>query len=264
MTTLTGTGKLVRLILRRDRLLLPLWILSLCLVLSSFPSSLRAIMPTAAQRLQYADNAGFIALYGRLSGTSLGEFVAWRAGFIPVIVGLISLLTVIRHTRVEEETGRRELLGATVVGRLRWAASHLTFSVLGPTIALGTAGLAAGLTHGLNTGHVGRELPRVLGAAMVQLPAVWVMAAIAVALFGLLPRLVPAAWGALALCLLVGLVGAALQLRQWLLDLSPFSHIPKAPGAAVPATPLVWLVAAAVALAAAGLVGLRRRDIPAT
>jgi hypothetical protein len=33
------------------------------------------------------------------------------------MVGLISLLTVIRHTRVEEETGRRELLGSAVVGR---------------------------------------------------------------------------------------------------------------------------------------------------
>jgi polyether ionophore transport system permease protein len=531
MSTLVGTGKLVRLVLRRDRLVMPLWILGLCLVLISFPSSLRAVFPTAAERLRYADNAGFVALYGRLSGASLGEFVTWRAGFIPVVVGLISLLTVIRHTRVEEETGRRELLGSTVVGRhaglaaaltatfganlvlaalvalsmisqhlpaagslafgaelaaagwvlaavggvaaqltasaagargiaisvlgaayllrvvgdlsgqaggglswlswlspigwvhrirpygderwwilalavgltavlvtaavtlsarrdvgagllptrpgpataapglrsplalawrlhrgllagwtagfavlgvvfgalangvgniesdnqtvqdifarmggragiidaylaaimgilgliaaayaiqaalrlrseesgqraepvlatavgrLQWASSHLVFSALGPAAALATAGLTTGLTHGLNTGHVGHQLPRVLGAAVVQLPAVWVLAAIAVALFGLLPRLAPATWGALAVCLLVGLVGAALQLSQWLLDVSPFTHIPKAPGAAVSATPLVWLAAAAVVLATVGLIGLRRRDIPAT
>jgi polyether ionophore transport system permease protein len=49
--------------------------------------------------------------------SSLGALTAWRAGLILVFVGLASLLTVIRHTRVEEETGRRELLGATVVGR---------------------------------------------------------------------------------------------------------------------------------------------------
>jgi putative exporter of polyketide antibiotics len=54
------------------------------------------------------------------------------------------------------------------------------------------------------------------------------------------------------------------QLDQRLLDLSPFTHVPKAPGAAVAAAPLVWLAAVAVALAAAGLVGLRRRDMPAT
>ena len=125
ISTLVGTGKLIRLILRRDRLLLPLWIYGLCLVLISFPSSLRALFPTAAERLQYADNPGFVALYGRLSGPSLGELVAWRAGFVPVIVGLISVLVVIRHTRVEEETGRRELLGATVVGRHAGLAAAL-------------------------------------------------------------------------------------------------------------------------------------------
>jgi ABC-2 type transport system permease protein len=106
-------------------------------------------------------------------------------------------------------------------------------------------------------------VPRVLAGAMVQLPAVWVLAAIAVALIGLLPRLVAASWGALAVCVLLGLVGAALQLSQRLMDVSPFTHVPKVPGGAVAATPLVWLLAVALALAGAGLVGLRRRDIPA-
>jgi ABC-2 type transport system permease protein len=98
---------------------------------------------------------------------------------------------------------------------------------------------------------------------MVQLPAVWVLAGLAVALFGLLPRLVPAAWGVLAAYLVLLMVGASLQLDQWLLDLSPFTHIPKAPGVDVSATPLVWLAAIAVVLTAAGLSGLQRRDIPA-
>jgi len=127
---------------------------------------------------------------------------------------------------------------------------------------MATAGLAMGLIHGLNTGNVGHELSRVLAAAIVQLPAVWVLGAVAVALFGLLPRLAAATWGALAVCLLFGMVGAALQLNQWLLDVSPFTHIPKVPGTAVSATVLVWLVAVAVGLTAAGLIGLRRRDIP--
>jgi ABC-2 type transport system permease protein len=91
-----------------------------------------------------------------------------------------------------------------------------------------------------------------------------VLAAITVALFGLLPRLAPAGWAAEVVCLLFGLVGAALQLNQRLLDVSPFTHIPRAPGAAVSATPLVWLVGIAVTITAAGLAGLRRRGIPAT
>jgi ABC-2 type transport system permease protein len=530
MSTLVGTGRLVRLILRRDRVLLPLWMVYLPIIVVVYVQSLRDVFPTAAERQQYADNGGFIALYGRLSGTSVGEFVTWRAGFVPVIVGLIGLLMVIRHTRVEEESGRRELLGATVVGRnaglaaalaatfganlvlaalvaagawsqdlpvagslalglefaaagwlfaavgavaaqltsnagsargiavtvlgaayvlrvagdlsgdsggglswlswlspiglvqrirpyggerwwllaivagltvvlsatavalsarrdvgagmlptrpgpataapalrtplalawrlhrgllaawtagfavlgvtlggvaegvgdlgsnqtlrdmfarmggqaalidaflasimgvlgiiaagyaiqatlrlrseetslrlepvlatavgrLRWAASHLTFSVLGPAVALVAGGVATGLAYGLSTGDVGGQVPRLLGAAMVQLPAVLVLAAIAVALFGLLPRLASAAWGALAVCVAILLIGASVQFGQWLLDLSPFTHVPRAPGGDVTATPLIWLLAVAVAFGAAGLVGLRRRDIPVT
>ena len=117
MKTLAGTWGLVRLILRRDRLLLPLWIVPLAVIPVSYVQSFGDLFPTAESRDKYASNAGFITLYGELSGTSLGEFVTWRVGFVPVMIGLFSLLTVIRHTRVEEETGRSELLGSSVVGR---------------------------------------------------------------------------------------------------------------------------------------------------
>jgi ABC-2 type transport system permease protein len=38
--------------------------------------------------------------------------------------------------------------------------------------------------------------------------------------------------------------------------------VSKLPGSAFTAAPVVWLSAVAVALGAAGLVGLRRRDMP--
>jgi hypothetical protein len=46
-----------------------------------------------------------------------------------------------------------------------------------------------------------------------------------------------------------------------MMDISPFSQAPKLPGAAVSAGPLLWLCGIALALGAAGLAGLRRRDI---
>jgi hypothetical protein len=48
---------------------------------------------------------------------------------------------------------------ATAVGRLRWAASHLLFGLLGPAVALAAAGLAEGLAYGLVSGDVEGELP---------------------------------------------------------------------------------------------------------
>jgi ABC-2 type transport system permease protein len=88
------------------------------------------------------------------------------------------------------------------------------------------------------------------------------MAAIGAALFGLLPRLVVAAtWAVLAVVLSITMFGEALQLGQWLLDLSPFAHLPKLPAAEFTVTPLVWLLAVAAVLAATGLAGFRRRDL---
>lgn len=85
------------------------------------------------------------------------------------------------------------------------------FAALGPAIALATAGLAAGLAHGLRTGEVGLELPRVLAAALVQLPAAWALAGLALALFGLAPRVAASAsWSALATFLLLGEAAAGL------------------------------------------------------
>jgi polyether ionophore transport system permease protein len=166
--------------------------------------------------------------------------------------------------RSEEESGRAEPVLATAVSRLRWAGSHLLFGLLGPAVALAAAGLAEGLAYGLSSGDVGGELPKVLGGALVQLPAVLVLSGTAMALFGLLPRLAPAAWAALAVSAFLVLIGPLLRLSHWLLDLAPFSHVPKVPGASVSAAPLAWLLATAAVLAAAGLAGFRRRDVVST
>jgi ABC-2 type transport system permease protein len=126
---------------------------------------------------------------------------------------------------------------------------------------LSAAGLAAVLTYGLSTGDVGEELPRVLAGAVVQLPAVWVLAGITAALFGLLLQFTSLSWAALGAFVLLGLFGELLQLDQWMLDLSPFTHIPKLPGGEISAEPLVWLVSLAAVLTMTGLVESRRRDL---
>jgi ABC-2 type transport system permease protein len=61
-------------------------------------------------------------------------------------------------------------------------------------------------------------------------------------------------------CVLLGQLGRLLRLPSWAMDLSPFTHFPQ-PGSAVRIAPLVVLAVIAAALAAAGLVGLERRDL---
>ena len=85
---------------------------------------------------------------------------------------------------------------------------------------------------------------------------------IAAAFFGLAPEgSVAAGWSALGVAVLVLFLGAALKLSHWILDVSPFQHLPKLPGGTVQAAPLIWLSVIALGLGVAGLAGLRHRDI---
>ena len=58
------------------------------------------------------------------------------------------------------------------------------------------------------------------------------------------------------------LVGHDAAVDQWLLDVSPFTHVPHLPGGHAVATPFVALIAVAIVLTVGGLAALRRRDIP--
>ncbi|WP_089154596.1 ABC transporter permease [Micromonospora sp. NBS 11-29] len=164
--------------------------------------------------------------------------------------------------RAEESAGRAEPVLATATHRSTWLLSHVTFALLGPVVVLTVTGLATGLTYGLSVGDVPRQMGRMLGAALAQTPAAWVLAGLAVLLYALLPRQASAAWAVLAACVLLGQLGAVLDLNQWLLDLSPFTHTPQTLRPTWTVTPLLLLTALAVTLAAAGLLTFRRRDIP--
>jgi polyether ionophore transport system permease protein len=204
--------------------------------------------------------------------TRLGGQAAITNAYLAALMSLAGLAaaayatSAVLRLRAEETDGQAEPLLATALGRVRWGLSHIAVAVVGTAALLAVAGVAAGLGYGLRTGSAGSEVARLLGAAMVQLPASLAVAGAAVVLFGLAPRAsVAGAWTVVGVVVLIALFGQVLQLSQWVLDVSPFAHVPKLPGAAVTlhttGTPLFWLGLTAVALAAAGLAGLRRRDI---
>jgi putative exporter of polyketide antibiotics len=90
-----------------------------------------------------------------------------------------------------------------------------------------------------------------LGAGLAQLPAAAVIVGVAALAYGAVPDgCVAVAWTAVGLAVLLNLFGPAIQLSQWALDVSPFTHAPRLPGGTVGAAPLLWLSAAAVALSA--------------
>ncbi len=206
-----------------------------------------------------SDNPDLAAFFAA-SGTDLVDsFFAVAASFM-ALIGAGFALQVATRMRGEETAGRLEPLLGTAVPRWRWAASHLLVAVVGTTIVLGLAGLGLGLAHAVLTDDPA-QVGRLTAAVLVYAPAVWTLVGVVAALFGLLPRAVGAAWAVLAGCAFVVLLGETLRLPDWAMDLSPFQHTPQVPAEAWAAGPLLALVAVAGALVAAGLVGLRRRDL---
>jgi ABC-2 type transport system permease protein len=138
---MTGTVRLLRLALRRDRIILPVWIGVIALLLVASVASIAALYDTEASRIGYATVAAASAIArafdGPIAGTSIGAItVAETFGIMAVLVGIMSVQAVVRHTRQEEETGRAELIGSAVVGRDAPLAAALAVGLIA-NIAVG-------------------------------------------------------------------------------------------------------------------------------
>ena len=186
-------------------------------------------------------------------------FVAVAFSMLGMVASAFAISLTLRLHQ-EESSQHAETLLAGAVGRTRWLASHLVIAIVGSAVAILVAGLVAGLTYGTAAGDVAGKLPMVLGAAVVQLPAVWLLVAVTVAVFGLLPRSTPVSWGILVAFIAVYLLGSLANSPQWLIDLEPFAHTPRV-GSDFTATPLLWLLAIDVALITLGAMAFRRRDL---
>ncbi|MGW1890517.1 ABC transporter permease [Streptomyces sp. NPDC002004] len=211
-------------------------------------------MTDGAARL-VADNEGAREIFRRMGGQAglTDAFLAAMTGMLGMVAALYVVAAVLR-LHGEETSQRAEPVLAGAVGRLRWASGHLVVAFGGAALIMVLGGL------GFAVGY-GREPGAVMGACLVQLPAIWVIGGLAVLLHGLSPRVAPAAWGAAGGALLIGWIGPALDLPQGVLDLSPFGHLPKLPGGAMEWGPVLVLTAIAALLVAGGLLALRRRDV---
>ena len=120
-----------------------------------------------------------------------------------------------------------------------------------------------GITGGQVLGGTASLLRDLVGAALVQLPAIGVLGAAVVALVMLVPRWsVGLSWALVVFAIFVGpMFGPSLGLPTWLLDLSPFTHVPNAPAVAISLGPVLGLLAVCALLAGAGAVAMRHRNL---
>ncbi|WIM89897.1 ABC transporter permease [Candidatus Mycobacterium wuenschmannii] len=242
---------------RLDRGALVLWTVGLCL----YGMLIGSIVPGIGDELG-GDAARDIVV--RMGGSRVLEqaFVAAAFTMLGMMAAAFAVSLILRLH--QEETGQHaETLLSGSVSRSRWLAGHLVLAVVGSALAIVLGGLVAGLTYGVAAHDVGGKTAMVVDTALVQLPAVWLPAAAAVALFGLAPRFSPVAWGVLVGFVSLYLIGELSGFPQWVLDLEPFAHIPLVAHDTFTLVPLLALLAIDAALITLGLAAFRRRDVQA-
>ena len=203
--------------------------------------------------------------YARLGGSDQ-MLEAYRASIVAMAGMAVAIYAVqiLLRMRAEEGDGRLEPILAGAVSRPRWMVAHLLNAGLGAAGLLVLFSVGMGLTAGLVLGDIPGQLRSLIGAGLVQLPAILVIAGGVVAFTALLPRAAGAlSWALILVSLTLGpMFGAAtLQLPTWAQNLSPFTHTPRLPAAEVDALPILALMAVGAALIVAGLAWFRRRDL---
>lgn len=142
----------------------------------------------------------------------------------------------------------------------RWAVSNLILAVFAPALILIIFALSMGLSYGLLTNDISDVTIRILGAALMYLPAIWFFTGISM-LFGALPRLASLSWVALAVIVVIDLLGEFFDINQLILNISPFTHIPQLLAGDTIKTPIILLSIVAALLVLIGLLAYQRRDI---
>jgi ABC-2 type transport system permease protein len=163
--------------------------------------------------------------------------------------------------RREEAAGRLDPVLAGALGRTRWLGAQVLVVTAGLIVMVVVSAVVFGAATALSTGHSG-YFGTLLEAGLAYLPAELVIAAVAVLLYGVDPRAFGLAWAAFGAVTFIGLLGSGLNLPDWLVNLSPLTHVGKPPVDPIDTTALAWLGLVAAFLASAAFAGFRRRRVP--
>jgi ABC-2 type transport system permease protein len=198
--------------------------------------------------------------------TSLGggdnvmkSFVSMEFGIIAFVTAAYGIVTVRRLT-AEESSGHAEVLLATQISRKSYVLSHLWIGLVGTFLLTLTQGCVFALAGAVQSGDYS-QIGLTITAALVTLPAIWVMIAIVIAAYGVNSAFTFTGWVFLIGFLLIAELGALLSWPQWLMNSSPFAQIPHLPAVQMNWVPVMSLTVVAVFLIAFGLIRMQRRDV---
>ncbi|WP_174150353.1 ABC transporter permease [Microbacterium halophytorum] len=187
-------------------------------------------------------------------------------GFMAVYFAMMASVFVVlsaQSLRGEEQVTRAEAVLAASVGRSGWLLSWTAIAAIGAAWLMLVAGVGEALGAAAGVSDWSLFWPVVLGH-VAQTAGVWVVLGLAVALYGLSPRLTGLVWVLLVGGALLTLFGEMLDLPEAALGASPFDHAGQYPAEELEWAAIGVMAGIAVLLAVIGAVAFRRRDLTTT
>lgn len=191
--------------------------------------------------------------------------------FLSAMLGVTAIIVVgyvvqaLQKLRSEETSSHLESILGTATGRISWIFSHTAIVAFGVLAMMVSLALSTALSSVLVAGQSWSKLDDILVAGLVYLPAIAVCLSLIVACFGLLPRLVVAlSWSMFVILIAISQLGALLKFPDYIMNISPFSHIPLLPSEVIEPMPLLTLVGISVVLFVLGVIAFVKRDITAS
>ncbi|MFV0461072.1 MAG: ABC transporter permease [Actinomycetales bacterium] len=214
-------------------------------------------------RSLFDDNPQLKVLLERLGGSGAAE-IAFYSAMISILATVLGMLVILLlgRLRSEETAGHIEPLLATTVSRLNLALSHLVPATLVPVALLLACGAVLPVAQVSRDGDASLSLD-FLRAAAALTPSVLVVAGIAMLLIGWVPRFFALSWVVVTWTMFCTWLAPLFNLPAWLIDLHPLGPLPSLPSEAMDWTPVLVEAAVGLVLMGVGVVGYRRRNIPA-
>lgn len=207
-----------------------------------------------------AENPAMAELLSGDPSSAINSYLSLSMLLLGLVAASYGVSAALR-ARAEESSGRAEPVLATRTSRARWLGSHAVIAIAGTLAALVIAGFGVGLSYAVMVSDAS-QITRLIGIALAYAPATCAIVAVTVLGFGAAPRLAaPLAWAIVGLCGVVAIFADLVDLPEWVVEISPYSHTPMVPVDPLALTPLAALTLVTVALLLGGFAGLRRRDV---
>ncbi len=221
------------------------------LAMGSIVPNIGSMLDTPAARAALERFGGV----GTIEDTAIAALVSIVAA---VMTGFA--VAVVTHASGDEVGGRTEQVLSTAISRERTFTALVVVALAGATWLLAAFGMSMTLGYG-GAEQVGDTFARVMPAALVQAPALWVVASLAVLAIALRSRWGVFGWAVLVGFLVLGQIAELLGLPTWVSDLSPYSHTSRLPIEQIGWGAEIGLTAIAAVILTAAWLSFRVRDI---